>query len=208
MSFFANNERPDLLKKNEDNNSRDSRFGEVPSALPDVQPSPFTTTESRSSFGSAAPVSPSAGATSPDRCTNIIAQGARFKGSLKVDESVRIDGVFSGDIDAKGTIHVSEGAEVDAKVHAAFIVVSGTFRGEIRAEEKTELLPKSKVSGEVITKSLSVHEGATMDGTIQMTSDATRSNTRARNGNGTAAAAAAAQDAEAERRRVESQSSN
>lgn len=206
MSFFANNERPDLLKKNDDNNARDSRFGDVPSALPDVQPSPFTTTESRTGFGSAAPANPGAAATSPDRCTNVIAQGARFKGSLKVDESVRIDGVFSGDIDAKGTIHVSEGAEVDAKVHAAFIVVAGTFRGEIRAEEKTELLPKSKISGEVITKALSVHEGATIDGTIQMTSDANRTNTR-RNGNGNAANAAA-QDAEAERRRAEATSSN
>jgi cytoskeletal protein CcmA (bactofilin family) len=202
MSFFANNERPDLLKKNEDN-SRDSRFGEVPSTLPDVQPSPFTTTESRSTFG--APATQSAGATSPDRCTNVIAQGARFKGSLKVDESVRIDGVFSGDIEAKGTIHVSEGAEVDAKVRAAYIVVSGTFRGEIRADEKTELMPKSKLSGEIITKALSVHEGAIMDGTIQMTSDAVRNTgNRGRNGNG--AAAAAAQDAEAERRRTEATS--
>jgi cytoskeletal protein CcmA (bactofilin family) len=204
MSFFANNERPDLLKKNEDN-SRDSRFGEVPSTLPDVQPSPFTTTESRSTFG--APANQSAGATSPDRCTNVIAQGARFKGSLKVDESVRIDGVFSGDIEAKGTIHVSEGAEVDAKVRAAYVVVSGTFRGEVRADEKTELMPKSKLSGEIITKALSVHEGAIMDGTIQMTSDAVRNTgNRGRNGNG-AAAAAAAQDAEAERRRTEATSS-
>jgi cytoskeletal protein CcmA (bactofilin family) len=201
MSFFANNERPDLLKKNDDN-SRDSRFGEAPSTLPDVQPSPFTTTESRSSFGNVSPVNPAAAATTPDRCTNVIAQGARFKGSLKVDESVRIDGVFSGDIEAKGTIHVSEGAEVDAKVHAAFVVVSGSFRGEVRADEKTELLPKSKLTGEIITKALSVHEGAVMDGTIQMTSDAVRSTTgRTRNGNG--AAATAAQDAEAERRRAE-----
>lgn len=200
MSFFANNERPDLLKKNED--SRDSRFGEVPSALPDVQPSPFTTTEARSGFGSASPVNPTAAPTPPDRCTNVIAQGARFKGSLKVDESVRIDGVFSGDIDAKGTIHVSEGAEVDAKVHGTFIVVSGTFRGEIRAEEKTELMPKSKVSGEVFTKALSVHEGAIIDGTLQMTSDASRTGARGRNGNGAAATAAATQETE-ERRRTE-----
>ena len=113
--------------------------------------------------------------------------------------------MFSGDIEAKGTIHVSEGAEVDAKVRAAYIVVSGTFRGEIRADEKTELMPKSKLSGEIITKALSVHEGAIMDGTIQMTSDAVRNTgNRGRNGNG--AAAAAAQDAEAERRRAEATS--
>jgi cytoskeletal protein CcmA (bactofilin family) len=195
MSFFANNERPDLLKKNEDSTSRDSRFGDVPSTLPDVQPSPFTTTEARSAFG-ASTLGQTSGATSPDRCTNIIAQGARFKGSLKVDESVRIDGVFSGDIEAKGTIHVSEGAEVDAKVHAAYVVISGSFRGEIRADEKTELMPKSKIAGEIITKALGVHEGAVIDGSIQMTGDAARTTGRARNGNG---AAAAPQDADRSR---------
>ncbi|HEX5140813.1 MAG TPA: polymer-forming cytoskeletal protein [Dehalococcoidia bacterium] len=207
MSFFGNNQRPDLLKNNNaDNESgsrgNDTRFlGEVPSTLPDAQPSPFTTTEPRSNFGSSS--SPAAsGATSPDRCTNVIAQGARFKGSLKVDESVRIDGVFSGDIDAKGTIHISEGAEVDAKVHAAYVVVAGAFRGEVRADEKTELLPKSKVGGEIITKALSVHEGATMDGTIQMTSDGARPNARnGRNG-------ASASEPEADRRNARSEANS
>jgi cytoskeletal protein CcmA (bactofilin family) len=137
------------------------------------------------SFGSerytSAPVTNSNDAPlAPERCSNVVAAGARWKGSLKVEDSARIDGVFSGDIDAKGTVHVSEGAEVDAKIHAAFVVISGSFKGEIRAERKAELMPTSRVSGEVMAKVLSVHEGATLDGTVQMTSDAARPATHSR----------------------------
>jgi cytoskeletal protein CcmA (bactofilin family) len=78
---------------------------------------------------------------------------------------------MTGDIDAKGTVHVSEGATLEAKVKATFVVVSGSFTGEIRALERLELLPRSKVQGELVTKVLNVHEGATVDGNIRMSTD-------------------------------------
>lgn len=175
MSFLGNN-RPDLLKNNPEPESTprssDARFiGEVPSHVPEPVPS-FGS--DRYTSAPAATASPNDGPLAPDRCTNVVAAGARWKGSLKVEDSARIDGVFSGEIDAKGTVHVSEGAEVDAKIHAAFVVISGSFKGEIRAERKAELMPTSRVTGEVMAKALSVHEGATLDGTVQMTSDAAR----------------------------------
>lgn len=198
MSFLGNNSRPDMKNGGDsgDRGSRgDTRFlGEVPSTLPDAQPSPFATTEPRSSFSTASISSSGSGPTPPDRCTNVIAAGARFKGSLKVEDSVRIDGVFSGEVEAKGTVHVSEGAEVDAKIHAAYVVVAGALRGEIRADEKAELLPQCKFAGEIMTRALGVHEGATVDGSIQMTGDALRTNSRnGKNG--------ASNDAEAPERR-------
>ena len=179
MSFLGNN-RPDLLKSNPEPEvtprGSDARFiGEVPSHAPEPVPA----------FGSdrytSAPAATSNDAPlAPDRCTNVVAAGARWKGSLKVEDSARIDGVFSGEIDAKGTVHVSEGAEVDAKIHAAYVVISGSFKGEIRAERKAELMPTSRVAGEVMAKALSVHEGATLDGTVQMTSDSVRTSTSSR----------------------------
>ena len=173
MSFLGNN-RPDLLKNNAEQEApargSDARFiGEMPAQAP--EPVPSFGSERYGSTATAAPASNDS-ALAPDRCTNVVAAGARWKGTLKVEDSARIDGVFSGEIDAKGTVHVSEGAEVDAKIHAAYVVVSGTFRGEIRAERKAELMPTSRVSGEVMAKALSVHEGATLDGTVQMTDTA------------------------------------
>jgi len=107
----------------------------------------------------------------PDKCPNVIAAGSRWKGSLTISDSVRIDGQMNGDIDAKGTVHISDGANVEAKIKAAFVVVSGTLKGEIRALERLELLPRSKVQGELITKVLNVHEGAVVDGGIHMSTD-------------------------------------
>ena len=179
MSFFGNNPRPDLKTGGADLSDRgargtDTRFlGEVHAPETDL---------STPSFVGDTRGQPSQAPTPPERCTNVIATGARWKGSLKVDDSVRVDGHFSGDIDTKGTVQVSEGADIDAKIHAAFVVISGSFKGEIKCDQRVELMPRSRVTGEIVTKILSVHEGATLDGGVQMTSDtASRLNgTRAR----------------------------
>jgi cytoskeletal protein CcmA (bactofilin family) len=201
MSFLGNN-RPDLLKNNSAEpeatpRSSEARFiGEVPHA---PEPVPAFGAERYGSAVATAP-NPTDGPIAPDKCTNILAAGARWKGSLKVEDSARIDGVFSGEIDAKGTVYVSEGAEVDAKIHAAFVVVSGTFKGEIRAERKAELMPTSRVSGEVMAKALSIHEGAILDGTVQMTSDGTRATTSSRGSAASRNGASADSETAAERR--------
>jgi cytoskeletal protein CcmA (bactofilin family) len=110
-------------------------------------------------------------ATPPEKCVNVVAAGAKWKGSLNIADSVRIDGQLSGDVEAKGTIHISEGAQVEAKIRAAYVVICGSFQGEVRCSERLELLPKSKVSGEIVTKVLNVHEGAVVDGSIRMSAE-------------------------------------
>jgi cytoskeletal protein CcmA (bactofilin family) len=106
-----------------------------------------------------------------ERCANVIAAGSKWSGSLNIEDSVRIEGQLSGEVIAKGTVHIAEGARVDAKIRAAFVIVRGTFKGEVRCSERLELLPKSSVEGQIVTKVLNVHEGAIVDGSIQMTSD-------------------------------------
>jgi len=113
----------------------------------------------------------STGPTAPDKCANVIAAGSTWKGTLSIEDSVRIDGRVSGEVEAKGTIHIAEGAVVEAKIRASFVVISGTFKGEVRSLERLELLPHSKVQGDLITKVLNVHEGAVVDGNIRMAGD-------------------------------------
>lgn len=164
MSFFGNSNRPDLKVSGEmgDRGISDTRYlGEVSGSDNDLSTPSFASDRGQSNT---AP-------TAPERCTNIVATGAKWKGSLKVDDSVRIDGTFSGEVDTKGTVHVSEGADVDAKIHATFVIISGNFKGEIRCDQRTEMMPRGKVTGEIITKALSIHEGATLDGNVQMTSE-------------------------------------
>lgn len=168
MTFFGNSSRPDI-KGSPETGARAPRseatlLGDATQILgrqPEMPPP--------SPLGGEPRAAAQQGPTPPDRCTNVIAAGARWQGTLTVEDSVRVDGNFSGEINAKGTVHVADGAQVDAKVRAAFVVVSGSFRGEIRCEQRVDLLPRSRVNGEVITKVLSVQEGAIVDGRVQMT---------------------------------------
>jgi cytoskeletal protein CcmA (bactofilin family) len=136
--------------------------GGIPEVL---TPSPFTT-DSRAVDQS--------GPTPPDKCENVLASGAKWNGTLTVDSSVRIDGVFSGQIISNGTVHVAEGAQVDAKIQAVFVAISGDLKGQIHCEQRTDLLAHGRVRGDVITKTLIVQEGAVFDGHVRMNASGTQ----------------------------------
>jgi cytoskeletal protein CcmA (bactofilin family) len=130
------------------------------------------------------------GAATAEKCANVIARDARWKGSLTIPDSVRIDGQFNGDIDAKGTVFISDGATVEAKIKATYVVIGGNFRGEVRCSERTELLARAKVLGDVITKLFTIHEGAVIDGSIHMSGDKLSEPSKPANGSRSRAEAA------------------
>ncbi len=187
MSLFAGNSSPKSSGRSTDGGDRPPRSettllgdaSKVLAARPDALSRATPESDSKADQRSPASPSPSpspgpslpsiSGPTPPDRCTNVVASGARWQGTITVDDSVRVDGTFSGEIRAKGTVHVSEGAQVDAKVRAQFVVISGTFKGEMRCDQRVDLLPHSRVSGELTTKVLIVQEGAVLDSKVQMT---------------------------------------
>jgi cytoskeletal protein CcmA (bactofilin family) len=107
----------------------------------------------------------------PDKCSSVVSVGSTWDGVLKIDGSVRIDGTLSGEVEARGTVHVSKGAEVDAKVRAAFLVVAGVFHGHAFCGERLEILPTGRVTGELMTKSLVVHEGSFLEGELRMSDE-------------------------------------
>jgi cytoskeletal protein CcmA (bactofilin family) len=182
MSVFRNNPngaRPD------DKAGQPNRYGESLLSRPDMPANgmegvgPAQPVESFPSFGERAAVSAPvmdsrAAPTASEKCANVVAAGSRWTGSLNIEDSIRIEGELSGEINAKGTVHIADGARVEAKIHAAFVVVNGSFKGEVRCDERIELLSKSRVEGDIVTKSLNFHEGAIIDGHIQMTTNKIR----------------------------------
>jgi cytoskeletal protein CcmA (bactofilin family) len=108
------------------------------------------------------------GPATPEGCSSIVSTGSIWNGNLMIEGSVRIDGHLSGEIEARDTVYISEGAEVDAKVRASYIMIAGQFKGEVHCSERLEIMPTGRVKGELTTKSLVVHEGAFTDGTITM----------------------------------------
>ena len=108
--------------------------------------------------------------------SSIVSSGSTWQGSLKIEDSVRIEGKVTGEIDARNTVYVAEGANVDAKVRASFVVIAGQFQGEVTCGERLEILPTGRVKAQLTTKSLVVREGAFIDGQIRMTNERPASN--------------------------------
>ncbi|HEX5417866.1 MAG TPA: polymer-forming cytoskeletal protein [Chloroflexota bacterium] len=100
---------------------------------------------------------------------SVVSLGSVWQGSLKIEGSVKIEGQVTGEVEAKKMVFVAEGAQVDAKVKAALVVIAGEFKGEVFCSERLEIKPTGRVNAALTTKSLEVHEGAFIEGQIHMT---------------------------------------
>ncbi len=104
--------------------------------------------------------------------TTILGKGSSFDGKLTFEGAVRIDGVFSGEIETKGTLMIGETAEVKAKIHASQIIIEGLIRGEIIATNSLEIHDSARVYGNLLCPSLMIQKGAIFEGTCRMESAA------------------------------------
>jgi cytoskeletal protein CcmA (bactofilin family) len=97
----------------------------------------------------------------------VIGADAKFKGELSFDKGVRIEGSFSGHIKSKGTLHISEGAKVEAQaIEAANVRVEGECRGNLFVSEKLHLLATAKMEGDLRTTRLEIADGAIFVGNV------------------------------------------
>jgi cytoskeletal protein CcmA (bactofilin family) len=95
--------------------------------------------------------------------------GSQFEGRLAFNEIVRLDGAFRGEVTSQDTLIVGESADLQAEVTVGTLILSGRFRGNIKAESRVELRAPAQVEGTIETPSLSVEDGVVFNGTITMT---------------------------------------
>jgi cytoskeletal protein CcmA (bactofilin family) len=107
--------------------------------------------------------------TTPE-ITTILGKGSAFDGKLTFEGAVRIDGVFSGEIQTDGTLIVGETAEVKAEIKASTIVIEGLVRGDISATEAIEIHAPARVYGNLATPSLVIQKGTVFEGNCRMES--------------------------------------
>src|SRR5438445_2186905 len=115
----------------------------------------------------------------PEDFASILGAGSSWTGNLNSEGSVRLDGEISGEINAAGTVLISEGARVNAKIEAKFVIVAGSFDGQIFCAERLELQASSRIKGSIKTKRLSVGDGAFIDGEIHMVDEGAQADSSA-----------------------------
>ncbi len=100
--------------------------------------------------------------------STVIGEDTHFQGTLHTQRSVRIDGIFDGDIHSQGQVVVGESGKVTAKIVAKQVLVSGEITGNIEAVSGLYITKTGRVYGDISGDQLTIEEGAIYRGRVNM----------------------------------------
>jgi len=103
------------------------------------------------------------------KTNTVIGKGTELKGSLKDEESIRVDGKFEGDIQTKGEVVIGEDAVVRADIKAKSVKIGGKVIGDVSCEGRVELFSSGSLEGKIKASDLTIAEGASFNGECVMT---------------------------------------
>ena len=97
---------------------------------------------------------------------------ARMQGTIVFKDPVnlRINGSFEGKLETRGSLTIGENANVKADIQGDKIVIAGKVVGNFTALESISLIPPAVVQGNIQTPSLTIAQGAILDGQCRMLS--------------------------------------
>ena len=102
---------------------------------------------------------------------SLIAHGSHIAGNVKFTDGLRIDGTLVGDIMANeeqaSILVISETASVTGALHADHIIISGSVKGPVHANQMLELQPKARIEGDVFYRAMEMHQGAIISGQLR-----------------------------------------
>ena len=98
----------------------------------------------------------------------IIGKGSVIEGLLTVQNSLRIDGRVTGQVQALDSLVVGKDGEIEGEVKVKNAIIGGRVKNRVLATGKVVLESHAIVHGEVKTSKLVIDEGAVFDGNCAM----------------------------------------
>jgi len=103
-----------------------------------------------------------------DSLIAFLGKETKYEGKLTFSGAIRIDGRFTGQISAAGTLIVGQTAVVEADIHISRIVITGEIHGNITADNIIEIHPSGKMFGDIQSPTVVIHEKGIFDGNCRM----------------------------------------
>jgi cytoskeletal protein CcmA (bactofilin family) len=100
----------------------------------------------------------------------VLGMGSLIEGKVSSKGNVRLDGEFKGTLDISGNILVGETANIHADIDARNISIAGAVHGNVTGH-KVQLLRTGRIWGDIHAGTLTIEEGAFVEGRITMKTD-------------------------------------
>lgn len=104
--------------------------------------------------------------------TSILGPTLKFKGELTANEDLLIQGQIEGSIKHTSNLTIGEEGKLKADVVAEHISVEGHVDGDLEGRNSVVVTNSANVSGNIFSPVVTLHEGATFNGRIDMSGDA------------------------------------
>ncbi len=105
------------------------------------------------------------------RSASVLGPTLKFKGELSADEDLLIQGKVEGSIRHTSSLTIGESGHVKADTSAEYIVVEGSVDGDLHGAKSVKVRESAKINGNISSPSVSLVEGATFNGNIDMTGE-------------------------------------
>lgn len=99
---------------------------------------------------------------------SLVAREDTFEGQLRTNRGVRVMGTVRGGIESAQYVHIEENAQVEADITAEEVVIAGEYTGKLTCRQRVEIRATGRVSGQIDTVKLLLHEGGYFDGELHM----------------------------------------
>jgi cytoskeletal protein CcmA (bactofilin family) len=115
---------------------------------------------------------PALGSTSGGPNTRVpsyLGAGLVIKGQIVGEEDLKVDGKVEGPISlANHRLTIGAAAQVTGEIVCREIMIYGTVKGKLRAQERIEIKKDSSVSGDVTTPRIMIEDGAFFRGAVEI----------------------------------------
>ena len=126
---------------------------------------------------------PAAAAASPGtqpanrrRETAVIGASIQIEGTLRGQEDVFVEGELTGTIHLQNnTLTIGSQGKIKADVYANTVYVEGSMEGDLFGSEQVIIRKSAKVKGNITSPRVSLEDGATFKGSIEMDPESVKS---------------------------------
>ncbi|WP_437677504.1 bactofilin family protein [Sorangium sp. So ce131] len=106
-----------------------------------------------------------------DAAESLIGRGARIRGRVHGDGSLRVEGNVEGDIQLAGDLEIEDGASVTGDVEASSLVVAGQLTGNVTSRGPVTIRATAQLAGDIGGSEVVLEEGAAFAGRIELEFD-------------------------------------
>ena len=125
---------------------------------------------------------------------SVLGPTLKFKGELIAEENLLIHGQVEGSIKHSSLLTVAEAGKLNANVTAEYVAIDGNVVGDIGGSKSVIVSEGADVTGNIFSPVVTLREGATFNGSIDMSGKAPAATGKKRSTPAPTKAAAAAED--------------